>query len=172
MKNKENKPFELQHIPTLKVEITPDQAQLSNQVDRKLPQLQAPPPPNDLSKKDVITILQDMKKTIQKSATDIKTLELIHILDFAIQDYAKCMICLGKGKQQTWIKPDKDYYVRMNPKGIRYYLIDCKSCSGSGKQLSVHCASCGEDASIMPDQNHFGFCHKCEARLVKSGNLL
>ena len=170
MKDKKN--FDLQKIPTLKIDIyQPDQAKQSNELEKKLG-LTMPPVPTDLSKKDVIKILEGMKDTIKGSATDLRTLELIHILDFALKDYAKCHNCKGSGHIIDYHKPPQNYTPKVSPKGVKYFLINCLACNGSGKVLSVHCASCGENTPVMPDQRHLDYCHKCETRLVRSGVIL
>lgn len=169
MKNKETKPVELQHIPTLKVEISSDQAKQSNQLEAKLV---VQVPTGSYSKKDMIKFLEGMANTIKETSTDPNTLQLIQVLNFAVSEVGKCIECLGTGEMSVITKPAKDYKIKKNKLGQTFFLVPCVYCNGSGKQLSVQCASCGKNASIMPEQKHFSYCQECETRLVKSGYLI
>lgn len=119
----------------------------------------------DLSIKDVVANLEDMKNLSKK--------EFRHTYDLAIDLLSRCRSCCGSGYVETDQKPSSGYKVKFSPRGVRIYLVVCFTCGGSGKQLDVQCRSCGQSAAIMPDQKHiYTYCRKCEERLRLEGKVV
>ena len=145
------------------IEISSDQASQSNQLD-KYPK---DPKEYQLSKQEVSDIL----KSYLIDPIGIDDWKIRQALKIALTDLGKCLVCRGLGKVPVAQKPDSGYEVKRNKLNI-YYLTQCVHCRGFGKQLSVKCASCGDDRKIMPDQRHFSYCQECESKLLKSGVLI